>query len=589
MAARKRFPERSDAIRLPATIRHFCYVMYFLKKEKLGVYAMKKSVFALVSSVVVLGTALAGCGGGNAAKPAEQSGKNGGTTVPAQEKSAGPKVLKINLRTEPPTVDPGLAEDTTSGTIVRATFDGLTRTAKDGKQLNSAAESVKVSEDMKTYTFKLRDAKWSNGEPVTAKDFEFAWKRVLDPKTTSNYAYQLYYLKNGEKANKGKVGLDQVGVKALDDKTLQVELENPTPYFLELTAFYTYYPVSEKVVTADPKWATAAKTHVGNGPFKLESWEHKSKITLVKNDNYWDKDTVKLDKIEFSMIEDENVELSMYEKGELDWAGAPFSSLPLDAVPSLKESGKLTTIPIAGTYWYKFNTEQPPFNNVKIRKAFAYAINRQSIIDNVTQLEQKPAMGVIPQSMILKPDGYFKDNDVEGAKKMLQEGMKELGITKLPPITLSFNISDAHKKIAEAIQDQWKKNLGVDVRLANSEWKVHIEDMHQGKFQMARIGWLSDFNDPISFLDLFKEKDGGNNDTRWENPKFKELLNKSALEPDAEKRKAILKEAETIFMDEMPVLPVYFYTDSWVKKDEVKGVQVSDAGHVDFKWATIEK
>ncbi|MGE5704580.1 MAG: peptide ABC transporter substrate-binding protein [Clostridia bacterium] len=551
---------------------------------------MKKSVFALVSSVVVLGTALAGCGGGDSTKPAEQTPAANNTTPAAEPaKSTEPQVLKINLHSEPPTADTGLAEDSTSGTVVRSTFDGLTRTGEDGKPLNSAAENVEVSPDLKTYKFTIREAKWSNGDPVTAHDFEYAWKRVLDPKTASNYAYQLYYIKNGEKANKGEAGLDQVGVKALDDKTLEVTLENPTPYFLELTSFYTYYPVNKKVVSADPKWATEAKTHVGNGPFKMESWEHKSKMVLVKNENYWDKDVVKLDKIEFSMVEDENTELSMFDNGEIDWAGAPFSSLPTDAMPALKEAGKMTIQPIAGTYWYKFNTEKAPFNNVKIRKAFAYAFDRQSIIDNITQANQQPAMGAVPPSMALNKDGYFKNNDLETAKTLLAEGMKELGITKLPPITLSFNTSEGHKKIAEAIQDQWKKNLGVEVKLENQEWKVYIESLHAGNFQIGRMGWLGDFNDPINFLELYKEKDGGNNDTRWENPKFKELLNQSALESDPEKRKKILADAEAILMDEMPIMPIYFYTNSWVKKEEVKGVQVDGLGQVDFKWASHEK
>jgi len=544
---------------------------------------MKKNVFVAMSSVLVLGAALAGCGGANEAKPADNNNQQ--AQAPA---SSGPKVLKLNLHSEPPTADPGIAEDTTSGAILRATFDGLTRTNEDGKPHESIAEKIEVSPDGLTYTFKLRDAKWSNGDPVTAHDFEFAWKRVLDPKTASNYAYQLYYVKNAEKANKGEAKLDDVGVKALDDKTLEVKLENPTPYFLELTAFYTYYPVNKKVVEANPKWATEAKTHVGNGPFKLESWEHKSKLVLVKNDNYWDKDAVKLDRIEFSMVEDENTELSMYENGEIDWAGQPLSNLPIDAIQALKDSGKLKTQPIAGTYWYKFNVEQAPFNNVKIRKAFTYALNRQAIIDNVTQTNQQPAMGAVPPSMSLKPDGYFKDNDVETAKKLLEEGMKELGITKLPPITLSYNTSENHKKIAEAIQDQWKKAFGVEVKLENKEWKVYLEDMHQGKFQIGRMGWLGDFNDPINFLELYKDKDGGNNDTRWENPKYKELLNKSALETDPEKRKAILAEAEAILMDEMPIAPIYFYTQSWVQNENVKGVIMDGLGFVDYKWATIE-
>ncbi|MFE1629657.1 peptide ABC transporter substrate-binding protein [Brevibacillus reuszeri] len=547
---------------------------------------MKKNVFVAMSSILVLGAALAGCGGaGNeAAKPADNNASQGATT----ENAAGPKVLKLNLHSEPPTADPGIAEDTTSGTIITATFEGLTRVGKDNKVHEAAAESYTVSEDGKKYTFKIRDNKWSNGDAVTAKDFEFAWKRALDPKTASNYAYQLYYVKGAEAYNKGTGKVEDVGVKAVDDKTLEVELNNPTPFFLELVAFKTYFPVNQKVVEGNEKWATDAKTIVGNGPFKMETWEHKSKLIVVKNDNYWDKDNVKLDKIEFSMVEDENTELSMFENGELDWAGSPTSALPTDAIPALKESGKMTTQPIAGTYFYRFNTEKAPFNNAKIRKAFAYAIDRQGLIDNILQAGQLPATGYVPMSMALNKDGYFKDKDLEAAKKMLEEGMKEAGISKFPAITLSYNTSEGHKKIAEAIQDQWKKNLGVDVKLENKEWKVYLDDVHQGKYQVARAGWLGDFNDPINFLEMFKDKDGGNNDTRWENPKYKELLNQSALEPDLEKRKAILAEAEQILMDEMPIMPIYYYTQSWVKNDKVDGVIIDGLGAVDYKYADIK-
>ncbi|NTU21850.1 peptide ABC transporter substrate-binding protein [Brevibacillus sp. HB1.2] len=555
---------------------------------------MKKSMFAVMSSLAVMGLALAGCGGGQpAAKPAEQASQTGqSSTQPApvttSKEPAKAQVLRWNLHSEPPTGDPGLAEDTTSAAIVKAVFDGLTRIGPSGKPEEAVAEKIEVSSDMKTYTFKLRDSKWSNGEPVTAHDFEYAWKRALDPKTASNYAYQLYYIKNAEKANKGTGSLEDVGVKALDDKTLQVELTNPTPFFLELTAFQTYFPVNKKVVETDEKWSGEAKTHVGNGPFKMESWEHKSKMVLVKSDNYWDKDSVKLDKIEFSMVEDENTELSMFENGEIDWAGSPLSSLPTDAMPALKDSGKLQVKPVGATYWYKFNTEKPPFNNVKIRKAFAYGINRQILIDNVLQANQQPAMAAVPPTMGLNTGGYFKDNDQETAKQLLEEGMKELGISKLPPIKLSYNTSEGHKKIAEAIQDQWRQNLGAEVKLENQEWKVYLETMHEGNYQVGRLGWSGDFNDPINFLELFKEKDGGNNDTRWENPKFKELLNQSATESDPEKRKVILREAEQIMMDEMPIMPIYFYTHTWVKNDKVKGIFQDGLGAIDWKWASIE-
>ncbi|CAM5780473.1 peptide ABC transporter substrate-binding protein [Brevibacillus borstelensis] len=543
---------------------------------------MKKSVFAAMSSILVLSAALAGCGGGD--KAADNAQGNTAT----KEESTGPKVLRLNFKSEPPTANPALAEDSTSGALLRATFDGLTRIGEDGKPHESVAEKIEISEDRLTYTFHLRDSKWSNGDPVTAHDFEYAWKHALEPSVAANYAYQLYYIKNAQAFNNNKAKADEVGVKALDDKTLEVKLENPTPYFLELTAFYTYYPVNKKVAEADPNWANEAKTHVGNGPFKMETWEHKSKLVLVKNENYWDKDSVKLDKIDFSMVDDENTELSMFDNGDLDWAGAPLSALPTDAIPALKESGKMQVHAIAGTYLYKFNTEQAPFNNAKIRKAFAYAIDRQSIVDNVTQANQQPAMGLVPPTMAVASEPYFKDNDIETAKKLLEEGMKEEGLTKLPTITLSYNTSEGHKKIAEAVQDQWKKAFGIDVKLENKEWKVYLDDLHQGKFMIGRSSWSGDFNDPINFLELFKFKNGGNNDTKWENPKFQELLNQSALEKDEAKRKQILADAEKIFMDEMPAAPIYYYTHSYVKNDKVKGVVLDGLGFVDYKWATIE-
>ncbi|MFY0544532.1 peptide ABC transporter substrate-binding protein [Brevibacillus sp. H7] len=546
---------------------------------------MKKNVFVLASSVLALSAALAGCGGNDAKPAANQTEQAAAHTPAASTENKVPQVLRINIHSEPSTADPGLAEDNISGALTRATFDGLTRLDKDAKPMNSVAANVKVSEDGLTYTFTIRDSKWSNGDPVTAHDFEFAWKRALDPKTASNYAYQLYYVKNGQKFNEGKAKADEVGVKALDDKTLEVKLENPTPFFLELTSFYTYYPVNKKVVEANPNWAMEAATHVGNGPFKMTAWEHKSKVVLEKNENYWDKDAVKLDKIEISMIEDENTELSMFDNGELDWAGQPLGGLPVDAIPALKDAGKLVIHPKATMYWFKFNTEKAPFNNAKIRKAFAYAVNRQLIVDNITQAGQVPAMGMLPQTMAVKPDGYFKDNDVETAKKLLEEGMKEAGLKELPPITISYNTVERHKKIAEAIQDQWKKALGVEVKLANKEFKVHLEDLHTGNFQIGRLGWNADFNDPINYMEMFRDKKGGNNDTNWENARYKELIIQSAKETDPEKRKALFAEAEQIFMDEMPVIPIFNDVDVWAQNDKVKGVQVDGLGFIDFKWA----
>nr|WP_275950867.1 peptide ABC transporter substrate-binding protein [Cytobacillus citreus] len=530
---------------------------------------------------------LAACGG----KDNANSGDKGGDKD--KGKSDVPQELRVNINTEPPSLHPGLAKDATSGTVLRQTFEGLTRIEADGKPHKAAAEEIKVSDDQTVYTFTLRDAQWSNGDPVTAKDFEYAWKWALDPNNQSEYAYQLYYIKGGEAANTGKGSLDDVGIKVLDDKTLEVTLENPTPFFLELTAFYTYLPINSKVAEANKEWANdAGENYTSNGPFVMKEWSHSDKIVLEKNEKYWDADTVKLTSIEMFMINDPNTELSMLDNGELDWAGAPSGELPQDAMQALKDEGRLTTQSIAGIYNYKFNTTVEPFNNVNIRKAFAHAINRQEIIDNVTQGEQLPAMAIVPPSMFPESEkGYFPDNDVEKAQEYLQKGLEEMGlkdVSELPPISLSYNTSEGHQKIAQAIQDMWKTNLGVEVTLENSEWAVFIDKMHSLDYQVGRMGWLGDFNDPINFLEMYRDADGGNNDTGWESKEFQDLLAKSSTEADPEARQQILKDAEKVLMEDMPVMPIYFYTQNWVKDDSLKDVVVTGLGDVQYKWAHFE-
>lgn len=495
--------------------------------------------------------------------------------------------LRLNLLHDLATADPSLVEDTTSGSLVRALFDGLTRRGLDGLPHESVAQSIAVSRDSLTYTFTLRDSKWSNGDPVTAQDFEYAWKRVIDPQTASTYAYQMYCIRNAEQANKGLAPMDTVGIHALNDHTLQVQLEYPTPYFLELTSLFAYYPVHSGTVKANPQWGLNASTHIGNGPFKLKLWEHNRQVVFEKNPYYWDAQAVQLEEIQFSIVNNPQSELSMFEKGKLDWAGAPLGDLPLESLSRLKDAGKLITYPIAGTYWYKFNVDQPPFQNAKIRKAFAYAIDRQAICDTLA-IGKIPAMGVVPPSMALQPTGYFHDHDLAQAKKLLAEGMKELGLRKLPPITLTYNTSDTHKKIAEAIQKQWIAAFGVVVKLHDEDWPTYVSDLHSGKFQIGRMGWLADYHDPMNFLELFKEQTLVNNDTHWENSHFKELLNESAREANPAKRQKLLAQAESILMDEMPVLPIFFYTNSYVKNARLQNLLLDGLGCADWKWAYFE-
>ncbi|MGE7272156.1 peptide ABC transporter substrate-binding protein [Brevibacillus panacihumi] len=546
---------------------------------------MKKIISAMTGSLVLMASVLAGCTGQTPSVTDQSAVQNpsSGNSSPA-----GEKLFRINIGSEPRTADPGLADDSTSILVVSSLFDGLTRKGEDDKIHNAVAEKIDISEDGLQYTFHLRDSKWSNGDPVTAHDFEFAWKRALDPVFASNYAYHFYYLKNGEAYNSGKAKAEDVGVKVIDDKTLEVQLENPAPFFLELTAFATYYPVHKKTAMENPNWAMEANTHIGNGPYNLKKWEHKSAIQFVKNDHYWDKDNVKVDRIDVTMIEDNNTAYSMFENGELDWAGAPLIALPPDAIPILKESGKLQSKPSASTYFYSFNIEKPPFNNVKIRKAFSYAIDRKMIVENIMQTGQTPALGFLPPTMSVKPDGYFQDHDTQRAKQLLEEGMKELGISKLPPITVIFNTSDGHKKIAEAIQDQWKKTLGADVKISNLEFKVFLDTVDETNYQVARRGWGGDFNDPINFMEIFREKKGNNN-TNWENAKYNELLVQVSKETDPQKRKQLFGEAEQILMDEMPVAPIYFYTESWLQGENVaNGIYIDALGNGDLKYVEMK-
>ncbi|MFD1036992.1 peptide ABC transporter substrate-binding protein [Virgibacillus byunsanensis] len=554
----------------------------------------------LLTLVLAMSVFLAACGGDDneggeetEADPdtEETEGTDDGETEEAGDSElAEEQVLNVNIKSEPPSLHPGKASDTTSSAVLDQVFEGLTRINQDGEVEPAMAEEWEMSEDQATYTFTIREgATWTNGDPVTAQDFEYAWKWVLDPASPdTDYAYQLYSIKGAEAAKNEEGSLDDVGVTAEDDKTLVVELEQPTPYFLDLVAFHTYYPVNQSVVEGNDDWAQeVTENYVTNGPFTLESWSHKDQIVLQKNADYWDAETVQLETINMFMIDDENTALTMYDNGELDWAGSPTDSLPLSAIPSRKADGTLNISSLAGVYYYAYNVEEAPFDNPNIRKAFAMAINRQGIVDNITQGEQQPAMALVPPSIFEENnEGYFGDNDVETAKELLAQGLEEEGLDELPTVNLSYNTSEAHAAIAQAVQDMWKQNLDVDVELNNEEWNVYLDTMGEGNFQVGRMGWLADFNDAINFLEIFNTV-GGNNYTNWEDEGYQALLKESRTETDADAREEILREAEAIFMDAMPIAPIYFYTNVWLSDEKVKNVEVSPMGGIQYKWGYI--
>nr|WP_241254491.1 peptide ABC transporter substrate-binding protein [Brevibacillus sp. SYP-B805] len=546
--------------------------------------------------------ALTGCSGDTGSNTAQnnnggQTATNGGST---DSSSSGPKILRVNNSSEPGSLHPAKAQGTHESWPLRHLFVGLTEVVEGNKIEPAMAEKWDISPDGKTYTFHLRDGiKWSNGDPVTAADFEFAWKYALNPNTASDYAYQLYYIEGAEAYNtskekdpaKLKALEDKVGVKALDDKTLQVKLTNPTAYFLELAGFYTYFPVNKKVQEQNPNWANDASTFVSNGPFKLTEWKHKEGLKMVKNENYFDKDKIKIDEIDWAMIEDENTAWQMYRSGDLDLA----YPLPTDVIGQLKSSNspELHIDPEYATYFYRFNTTKKPFNNVKVRKALAMAIDRQAIVDNVTQAGQKPAYGLVALGSVdengneFHQTDYFKE-DVAQAKQLLAEGLKEEGLTSMPKFKILYNTLDAHKKIAEAIQSMWRDNLGIECELENAEFQVKIDREHKLDYDISRAGWIGDFMDPMTFMDMFTSL-STQNDTGWKNKEYDALVEKAKQSNDQKVRMQAMRDAEKLFMDEMPVMPIYFYTKPYAVKPYVKGVYALATEYPTLKYADIQK
>lgn len=487
--------------------------------------------------------------------------------------------VSINVMDEPQTLDPRKARDLNSTTIAKMLFEGLTRvSAQDHAEL-ALAQSVAISSDLKTYTFQLRESQWANGDPLTASDFAYSWKTALSADFPSDNAFLLYVIKNAKGAKEGKISPDEIGVRALDSLTLEVELENPTPYFLELLASPIFFPVHQKSDAAALDWALNAERFVGNGPFRWREWKHQDHLTLEKNPLYWDAPTVKLERLELCMVKEET-EFNMFEKKELDWAGSPLSVLPTDALQTLRLSPLLKIKETLGTSFIRINTARTPLDRIALRRALGLAVNRKLIVDHVTQGNQIPATGLVPSSFKLHTSPYFADGDAAEASALFQQ-CGEVG-----EISLIYRASERNQMIAQAIQQQWFEALGVRVRLEAIEGKVYFDRTSKGDFDLSLGNWIADFPDPINFLEVFKCKSGGSNNTQWENPRYAAFLDQSSLEANPEVRRLLLAEAEKILIDEMPIIPIFYTTMLYVNQPELKGVVLSSMGGIDFKWAS---
>ncbi|MCM3781452.1 peptide ABC transporter substrate-binding protein [Neobacillus mesonae] len=538
----------------------------------------KKRSVILLSCMLVMSLLLAACGG-------DSSGTDGGTA------EAGAKILLVNNGKEPTSLDPPIGFDQVSNDVLNNFMEGLTRLKEDHTAGPGVASEWKVSEDEKEYTFTLReDAKWSNGDPVTASDFEFAFKRMLDPNFGAASATLAYVIDGAEAYNSGEGTADDVQVTAADEHTLKIALNKPAPWFLGMMSNPAFFPVHKATVEGNAEWAAEASTILSNGPFELTEWKHDAEIKLVKNEEYWDAEQVKLDGVTIKMVDDSTTAYQLYESGELHITG----SLPPDVIQSLIDEGKATIEDSAGTYFYRFNTTMEPFTNAKIRKAFTMAVDRQQIVDLVIKQKHKPATGLVSYGLLEGDGSDFREVggelvkfDMEEAKRLLAEGMEEAGYSTLPAVTLSYNTNDLHQKIAETMQAMIKSNLGIDITLASKESKVLTDEQKSLQFQMSRSSWLPDFADPINFLDIFVSG-SPNNRTGWSNSEYDKLIEDAYNEPDVEKRFAYLHEAESILMEEMPILPMYFYNSVYMQKDNLSGVLRHAYGYIDYKFAELE-
>ncbi len=524
-------------------------------------------------------------------------------------------VIRMNIGTNPPSLDPRVTTGLPEAHVQIALWEGLMRLDEDGNAIPGAAERYDVNDDATVFTFYLRDGlKWSNGDPLTAEDFVWAWKSALDPLLASEYAYQLYYIKGAEEMNtftsdpKWENASDEeiaaeferlaenFGATAIDEKTLRVELEAPAPYFLSLTSFHTYYPVHRPSVEANPEaWFRNPETTVGNGPFKIVSWTDKEKVVVEKNPNYWGADEVKLDKIEFYLIEEESTVTTMFETGELDIVESGVNIAELDRLKA-EYPNELLILPDLGVYYYLLNVEKEPLNDKRVRQALALAMDRNAIVNEITKGGQMPAYALVspgipdetgPEKDFRKNAGDLFAEDVAKAQQLLAEAGYPNG-EGFPKLTILYNTSEAHQKIAEAIQEMWKNNLGIDVELTNQEWGVYLDSRSSGDYEIARAGWIGDYIDPMTFIDMFVTG-GGNNDTNWGHPEYDNLVQTAKRSADQAERMKAMHDAEALLMDEMPIIPIYFYTRVIMVSEDVEGWSMPLTSPLNLRDASIKQ
>jgi len=554
---------------------------------------MKRKLALLLAVIMVCMIILPACGtksGNNT--PGTGNGTGTGTG------NDGVKVvetLAVNVGPDPDTIDPALNSAVDGGTMINHAFEGLMALDKNGVPTEAQAQKYEVSDDGRVYTFYLRDdIKWSDGKPVTAHDFVYAWNRAASPETAADYAYMFDVIEGYEDVANGVAGA-KLNVVAKDDKTLVVTLVTPIPYFLELCAFPAYMPVRQDIIEANgDAWATKVETYIGNGPYKITEWVPGSHITMSKNEHYYNVSKLGPNNIKFVLMDDDVAILNAFRQGEILFA----DSMPNDEIDAWRDKPEFNLEGQLGTYYVSFNVTKAPFDNPKVRQAFTLAVDREFIVKNIGKAGQVPAGAFVPTGLTdadptkeFREVGgdYYDPYDYEGNLEKAKQILAEAGYPNgqgLPPIEYIYNEGTGHQAIGEALQDMWGK-LGAQVTLASQEWNTFLNTRKNGDYQVARNGWLCDYNDPISMLDMWITG-GGNNDAQWSNAQYDALIKEIKTTTDKNKRFELMHKAEDIIFDEWMLCPIYYYVDIYLLNEKVEGFYSSPLGFKYFMYASVK-
>lgn len=574
---------------------------------------MKKTklLSLLLSGALVFGL-LAGCGGGTTSTPApaETGSAAPESTAPATTANE----ITVNIASEPQTIDPALNSAVDGAIMINHMFEGLMRwvnsgvetAGSDGTCYNAElsygqAESydkVTNEDGTVTYTFHLRDGiMWSDGQPVTANDFVFSWQRLVSPETAADYSYMIDCVVNANAIMNGEMDPSELGVSAPDEKTFVVTITSDLPYFTEICAFPATFPVREDIVS-DSQWTYSPDTYISNGAYKMTSRVTNSEIVMEPNEYYYGVDSLGPDKITFKLMDDANAMLSGFNSGELDF----IETMPTDEVAGLLASGDLKIVDYIGTYYVCYQTQKEPFDDPKVREAFTLAIDRTYIVEQITQTGQVEAGGFVPAGVYdaegatgddfrtVGGDYYAPtDADYEANCERARELLAEAGYPNgegFPVVTYLYNTDDAHKAVGEALQNMWQTVLGVTVQLDNQEWATFLQTRKDGDYSIARNGWIADYNDPMSFLDMWLTG-GGNNDAQYSNAEYDSLIQQAKASTDPAERMQLMHDAEDIIIgQDYALCPLYFYTQKYMLADGIQGMYYTPLGYFFFDQCT---